>query len=216
GGQGQLRPLPLAGGQRRRAAGAAAQLPAVAGLELDVVDRHAQGHLAQRHGVPDARLDVLAGDDAVARLQPLRRQDVRLLAVLVAQQRDAGRAVRVVLDGDHRRPDAVLLALEVDDAVHPLGASPAEARGHDALVAAPALLLHRPQQRLLRPLARGDDVADLQLGAEVDLAGDAGGVAHHRVGLGALALDDLLDRPLHHRQLGEVADAAAAAPRAGR
>ena len=44
-------------------------------------------------------------------------KDVALLAVDVVQQGDAGAAVRVVLDGRDLRGDAVLVALEVDDAV---------------------------------------------------------------------------------------------------
>ena len=46
----------------------------------------------------------------------------------------------IVLDGDDRGPDVVLVALEVDDAVHLLVAAAAEARADDALVVAAALL----------------------------------------------------------------------------
>src|SRR5262249_50795275 len=147
----------LAGADGHARAGAAAELPAAARLQLDVVDLHPRRHAAQRHAVADARLRVLAAHQPVAGLEPLGGQDVALLAVLVLQQGDAGRAVGVVLDGDDRGPDVVLAALEVDDAVHPLVAAAAEARGDDALVVAPALLGLGLQQGLLRlALAVGD------------------------------------------------------------
>src|SRR5262249_49369023 len=102
--------------------------------------------------VAHARLDLLAADHLVVRLEPFRGEDVGLLAVGVLQQRNTGGAVRVVLDGDDRGPDAVLAALEVDDAVLPLVAAAAEAGADDALVVAAALLGVRLQQRLLRLL----------------------------------------------------------------
>ena len=88
----------------------AADLAAAARLHLDVVDRHAQRDLPQRQAVADARLGLGAAHHVVARLQPVRGEDVRLLAVLVLEQGDAGRAVRVVLDRDDRGRHAVLLA----------------------------------------------------------------------------------------------------------
>ena len=60
-----------------------------------------------------------AGPDSisVADLQAERREDVALLAVAVVDQRDAARAVRIVLDRRDLRRDGVLGALEVDDAI---------------------------------------------------------------------------------------------------
>ena len=90
------------------------------------------------------------GDDRVAHLQPDRLQDVALLAVRVGQQRDARRAVRVVLDRRHLRRDVALVALEVDDAVHPLVAAAAPPRRQLAAVVAAAGLVQRLDQRLVR------------------------------------------------------------------
>src|SRR5205807_1383267 len=56
GGQGDLGPTALAGGERGLGAGAAAQLAAAAGLHLHVVNRHAQRHLPQRQAVADLGL----------------------------------------------------------------------------------------------------------------------------------------------------------------
>src|SRR5207245_396095 len=138
--QRHLRPRAFAGGEGGAGPGAAAQLAAAAGLHFQVVHRHAQRDAPQRQAVADARLGVRAAHDPVARLQPLRRQDVGLGAVLVLEQGDARRAVRVVLDGDDVGPDAVLVALEVDEAVLALVPAAAETGAGHALEVAPALL----------------------------------------------------------------------------
>src|SRR5262245_22453031 len=91
--QRDLRPLPLSGGQGRRRSGGAAQLSAVAGLHLQVVDRHAERDLPQWQTVTDARLGVLAADDLVAGGQSGGGEDIRLGAVLVLEQGDASRAI---------------------------------------------------------------------------------------------------------------------------
>src|SRR3954471_11082969 len=97
-------------------AGRAGDLRAAAGSQLDGVHDGADRDVAQREAV--ARLDVGARTvlDPVALPQPVRREDVPLLAVLVVQQCDPGGAVRVVLDVRDPRHDAVLVVpAEVDD-----------------------------------------------------------------------------------------------------
>ena len=94
----------------------------------------------KRSGSAVARLDV----GGVRRDRPSsptprrsRREDVRLLAVRVLEQRDARRAVRVVLD--RRRPSAgtpVFLRLKSIDAVALLVATAAEPRRDAAVVVA--------------------------------------------------------------------------------
>ena len=71
------------------------------------------------------------------------------------QQRDARRAVRVVLDGGNLGGHAVLVALEVDDTVTTLVATALMASGDAAVVVAAGMLLQRRNKRLLR-LAPGD------------------------------------------------------------
>src|SRR5262249_50631938 len=114
-------------------------------LELDAVDRRAERDEAQRQRVP--RLDVggLRRDHVVADLEVIGREDVALLAVGVMEERDARRAVRIVLDRRDDRRHADLVALEVDDAVAALVAAAAEARGD-----APAGLRVFLDERLLR------------------------------------------------------------------
>src|SRR5690606_37641559 len=84
--------------QLRIAAGRTGHLAAAAELQLDVVHDRADRHVLERHRV--ARLNVrgLGGDDLVAGLQTLRRQDVGQLAVFIADERDERRAVRIVLE----------------------------------------------------------------------------------------------------------------------
>ena len=64
--------------------------------------------------------------------EPLRGEDVALLAVGVVQQGDVAAAVGVVLDRRDLGRDAVLAALEVDPAVAALGAAAAMAAGDAA------------------------------------------------------------------------------------
>ena len=72
--------------------------------------------------------------------KPVRGQDVPLLAVDVVQQRNAGRAVRIVLDRIDLGRHAVLVAAEVDQPVLPLVAAAAMPRRDLALVVAAARL----------------------------------------------------------------------------
>src|SRR6185503_9590862 len=80
-----------------RACGAR-ELGSLAGPQLDGMDVRARRDVAERQRV--ARPDVHAGArlDRRADPQPRGREDVRLRAVRVVEQRDPGRAVRVVLD----------------------------------------------------------------------------------------------------------------------
>src|SRR4051812_2734374 len=138
------------GHQLHRRSGAARDLAALARLQLHVVDQRAERNALQRQRVARQDVDRGTGHDRVAHLQADRMQDVALLAVGVGQQRNARRAVRVVLDRRHLRGHAVLVALEVDDAVHPLVAAAAPPRGELATVVAAARPVQLLDQRLVR------------------------------------------------------------------
>ena len=130
-------------------AGGAGHLGALLRLHLHIVDDGADGHPAKRHGVAGLHVHLLAGDHFVAGLQALGGQDVVQLAVGVLHQGDEGGPVGVVLqplDGSRHVP---LAALEVHDAVEPLGPAAAEAHGHPAVAAAAAGLGQAFDQRLL-------------------------------------------------------------------
>ncbi len=96
---------------------------------------------------------------AHADLETLRGEDVGLRAVHVVEERDAAGAVRVVLDGDDLGLDAVLHALEVDDAVLVLVAAATVAGGLAAVRVAAATGRLRGEQALLR--GRLGDVAEV-------------------------------------------------------
>ena len=119
----------LARGELRRPAGAARQLAALAGLELDVVHRAADGDVPKRHCV--ARLDrrVGARTNLVAGLHALGREDVAALAILVQNQRQMRRTVRVVLQTLDDAGNPVLVTLEIDQPVALLVATADVPRG---------------------------------------------------------------------------------------
>src|SRR2546423_14341793 len=110
----------LFGDDLRARTGAAAQLAALADLELDVVDRGTQRDLEQRHCVAGADVRSGTGNHVVADVQAFRRQDVALLAVAVMQQHDARGPVRIVFDARDARRNSELVAPEVDAPVLPL------------------------------------------------------------------------------------------------
>ena len=128
--------------RRRADARRAAELAAAAGLHLDVVDRQAGRDLRQRQAVAQLGLGVGAADDGHPRLQAVRGQDVPLLAVLVLDQRDPGRPVRVVLDmGDGGRLAVAIVAPPVDDPVLPLVAAAAVPRRDEPWLFRPPVFL---------------------------------------------------------------------------
>src|SRR3954454_13394955 len=120
--------------------GAPRHLPALAGLQLDVVHERSGRDVLERERVAGPDVCAGAGLDRRAHTQSRRREDVRLRAVGVMEQRDPRRPVRVVLDRGDLRRHAVLLALEVDHAVTALVPTALVAR-RDASVVVPAALL---------------------------------------------------------------------------
>src|SRR5207248_7811100 len=134
----------------RARTGAAAQLAALADLELDVVHRGTQRNLEQRHCVAGADVRSGTGNHAIADVQAFRRQDVALLAVAVMQQRDARGPVRIVFDARDARRNRELVAPEVDAPVLPLVPAAHIPARDMALVVAPTGAPQRLEQRLLR------------------------------------------------------------------
>src|SRR5215208_785273 len=147
----------------------AADLPALADLELDVVHRGAERDLAQRQRIAEPHIGARARRDHVADLEPLRVDHVALLSVRVLDERDARRAVGIVLDLTHRRRLAEAVAPEVDDPVLPLVPTTDAAHGDVPVVVAAAALLERFDQRLLR--RRAGDLAEIGDRAETAALG---------------------------------------------
>ena len=75
-------------------------------------------------------------DNFLSDLQAIGLKDVTLLAIRVAQQRDARRTVRIVFDRSDRRRDSLLVALEIDQAQLALVASATKPTRDIARVAA--------------------------------------------------------------------------------
>jgi hypothetical protein len=96
---------------------------------------------------------VLARHHGVAGGQPLRRQDVGLLTVRILDQRDEGRAVRIVLDPIDGRRRIEPAALEVDNAIGLLVTAAAETHRRTAVVVAAAGRVLALGQRLDRGAA---------------------------------------------------------------
>src|SRR6478752_1410890 len=201
----------------------AGDLGAAARLQLDGVHGGTRRDVAQRQAV--ARLDVRRRTvlDGVALLQPVRREDVALLAVGVVQQRDPRSAVGVVLDVcDLGRHAVLVVATEVDDTVGALVATTDVAGGDPAGVVAATALAERTDQRLLR---RGpsdlDEVGDRRAttarGGRLVLANSHVSVPVSSLGRSGARAEDV-DGTLAERDDGALgvlalADAEAGAPR---
>ena len=92
-------------------------LSALARMQLDIVYLSTYGNLGKRQAVADSYLGLRSVHDLHAVLESLGSQDICLLTVCVADQRDICGTVRIVLDADYRSRDAIFSSLEVDDSV---------------------------------------------------------------------------------------------------
>src|SRR5687767_13463093 len=97
-------------------------------------------------------------------------QDVALLAVRVFDQRDAGRAVRIVFDLLHGRDHAEAVAMEVDLPVHALVATATAPDGDVSVIVTATGLLDRLQQGLFR--CRPRDLGEIRNRTEARALGD--------------------------------------------
>src|SRR6185312_1114495 len=137
-------------------------------------------------------------DHLIADREARRGQDVRLLAIEELDEREAGRAVRIVLDADHGRRHAGLGPLEVDLAVPLLVTLRTEPRGDPAVVVATGLRRLVLEKALLG-LALGD-LAEVLRG-HATTAGRGGLVKTNRHGLDALEELDVVAGLQRHERL---------------
>jgi hypothetical protein len=144
------RPAAIAVGEHGELAGGAGDFATVARDELDVVDRGAERHGAEWHGVARFRSDVGTGDDGGSDFQAEWGEDVGLLAVLILDEGDAAGAVRIVFDADDGGWCIVLAALEVDQTVVALVATADVTAGDAAGVVTATAALERGEKALLR------------------------------------------------------------------
>src|SRR6202012_4345876 len=118
--------------------GGARELAALADLDLDIVDDGADRHVAERHDIAGLHVDMAARDDGVAAREPLRREDIGLLAVLILDQGNKAGAIRIVFQPLDGRRYVDLLALEIDQGQRLLVAAATETHGYAAGVVAAA------------------------------------------------------------------------------
>ncbi len=147
---------PGKGGQLVRSA-------ALARLHLNVMNRRTDRNRAQRQSV--ARLDrrIFSADDLCAGAQAFGRENVATLAVSVLDQRDVSAAVRVIREALNNAWYAVLVTLEVNDAVALLVPTALVAHRDAAVVVAAAfrhLLVEKGRVRLALVQFRGLDLDD--------------------------------------------------------
>jgi len=115
------------------------------------VNHGTDGDVAQRQVVARLDVGVSAGLNRVTLLQLVGRDDVALLAVRVVQERNARRAVGVVLDVSNGGGHAVLVVTtEVDQTVGALVSTTLVTGGDATGVVASTLLGERAHERLLR------------------------------------------------------------------
>src|SRR5262245_63648174 len=81
------------------------------------MNRSSERDVLQRQSIADKNIRFGARNNGHPDFQANRLQDVPPLTVRVAQQRDEGGTIRIVLDGFHLGRNADLVALEIDDAV---------------------------------------------------------------------------------------------------
>ena len=111
----------------------------------------AQRNTIERQAVADVRRRVRPIFNGLTGGQPIRGQNVSLLAIDEMQQCDAGVAAGVVLNRRHLGLHAVFVADEVNHAILLLMAAAAMPRGDPALIVASAFFAERHQKRFLGP-----------------------------------------------------------------
>src|SRR5579864_625695 len=123
------------------------------------MDLRARWNIAQWKRVAHQNVRLRPAHNLLPHLQPFWLNDVALLAIGIRQQRDARRAVGIVLNGRYCGRNPSLVALEIDDAQLALVSAATVPDRDIARVTASAGALLRLDQRFVRMLA-GDVVID--------------------------------------------------------
>ncbi len=130
--------------------GGSGDLTAAADFHLHIVDDGADRYVAHGQGVARLDIDPFTGNDGVARLQTLRRQDVGLLTVFVGDQGDKGASVRIIFKTFYGRRHVITLTLKINHPVAALVAATPAAHGDPALIVAATLAAQTFGQAFLR------------------------------------------------------------------
>ena len=99
-----------------------------------------QGNLGQGKRIADLGLRLGAGQQGIAHLKRRRREDVPLFAIRIMQERDAGRAVGIILDFRYLGGNTPLVTLEINDAVALFVATTTMTNGNPSVTVATRLL----------------------------------------------------------------------------
>ncbi len=86
-------------------------------LELDIVDEGSQRDRPEGQRVSRLDVHVVTGYHPIARLDPVRGQNVALLPVCIMEKGDLGGTVRIVFHGRYPSWDVQLVPLEVDESI---------------------------------------------------------------------------------------------------
>jgi hypothetical protein len=86
---------------------------------------------------------LVARDDRVPYLQPVGRENIAALAILVAKKRDAGRAIGIVFDRLNLRRYVFLVAFEINQPIETFMPATAVISGDSASIVSPATMRER-------------------------------------------------------------------------
>jgi len=146
--------------------GGASHLCTLTGTKLDVMHNRSRRDELQRQRIADEDIGLRPAHDRLTDSETNRLNDVALLAVRVVDQRDAGAAVRIVLDRRNSSGDPELVALEVNKAQLLLVTATVVTHRKAAVVVAAAGALLDSEQRLMRLVCRDVIVDKLRREAE--------------------------------------------------
>src|ERR1700722_4321965 len=144
----QQRHLALFGHQLRLYTRTARELRTGSRLHLDCVNDGAERDVLEHQRVARLDVGVLARLDLGADFESVRREDVRLHAVGIMQQRDIRGAIGIVLERGDNGGNPVAVALEINQPQTALMPTAAMTRGHASAVVASTGTLDRDQQTL--------------------------------------------------------------------
>ena len=112
------------------------------------MDKGTGGDVLERKGVTGLDIRGLACDYLVAYLKTLGRDDVRLVAVLILDQRDERGAVGIVLDGLNDTFYVKFMSLEINNTVFSPVAAASVTHGDTTVAVTTAVLPQRFEQAL--------------------------------------------------------------------
>lgn len=134
----ELRPFLFTSDERRFGTGGTAHARAATRSDFDIVDFGAERNLGKREAVANARFRRIAAHDLHTDEETFRSDDIALDAVLVNEERNTRRPVRIVLDGIYCRDHSVLIASIIDETNVSLVPAAAMTYGNYTLIIATA------------------------------------------------------------------------------